>query len=159
MFFWFVIVAPVIVAEVFRSPMVDYRLVAIGAALPLLEVVAGRPLLLHTLFAPVLAMTVIMLGTRQRLRRRQLLGIAIGLFLHLVLDGTWLDQHLFWWPAFGWSFPEEALPAFGRGLGVGLMLEVAAGIIGWWAYRRYGLDDPASRERLLKTGQLPREVF
>ena len=39
MLLWFVVLAPVAVAEIFRSPMVDYRLVALGAVLPLAEAV------------------------------------------------------------------------------------------------------------------------
>lgn len=154
---WFVLVAPVIVAEVFRSPMVDYRLVALGAALPLIEVVAGRPFLLHTLLAPVVVLTLVMLTTmNRRLLRRRALAVPIGMFLHLVLDGAWSSGGLFWWPAFGSDFGPLGLPE-ANNLQLRLLAEVAAAAVGAWAYRRYGLHRPVNRQRLIRTGHLARE--
>ncbi len=158
MLLWFAVVAPVIVAEVFRSPLVDYRLVALGALLPLVEVVAGRVFVLHTLAAPVVLLTVVMLATTgRRLLRRRLLGIPIGLFLHLVLDGTFTSAELFWWPLFGLSFADLTVPE-ADGVAVRLALEVVAIGVAAVAWRRYGLDDPAARERLVRSGHLPSTV-
>ena len=157
---WFLIVAPVIVAEVFRSPMVDYRVVAFGAVLPLAEAVLGGPRVLHTLLLAVAVLTVVMLATQhRRLVRRRLLGVPIGLFLHLVLDATWADETLLWWPGFGGSFGEGQVPEVQRGLAVGLVLELLAVGVGVWAVRRYELLDPANRSRLVRTGQLDRQVL
>lgn len=159
MFLWFAILAPVLVAEVFRSPMVDYRLVAIGAVLPLVEVFTGANLL-HTLLGAVVVLTVVMLTTqRRRLVRRRLLGIPIGLFVHLVLDGSWTRAELFWWPAFGLDFGPSRLPEFDRPIGVGITLELIAIVVGWWAYQRYDLGDADKRQRFLTTGQLDRSVL
>jgi hypothetical protein len=156
---WFAILAPVLVAEVFRSPMVDYRLVAFGALLPLVEVVTGANIL-HTLLGAAVIMTLVMLGTqRRRLVRRRLLGIPIGLFVHLVLDGSWTRSELFWWPGFGLDFGPSTLPEFDRPLAVGLTLELVALGVGWWAIRRYELGDAEKRRRLLTTGQLDRSVL
>jgi hypothetical protein len=155
---WFLVAAPFLVAEIFRSPMVDYRLVALGAVLPVAEVAAGRPFVLHTLAAPVVVMTLTMVATTgRRLLRRRLLGISIGLFLHLVLDGTWSSAHLFWWPVFGFSFagldvPESSSP------GLRLLLELAGLVLAFVAWRRYGLDDRSARERLVRSGHLPAAV-
>ncbi|MGF1600336.1 MAG: hypothetical protein ACFCVK_26135 [Acidimicrobiales bacterium] len=159
MLLWFVIVAPVLVAEVFRSPMVDYRIVAAGAALPLVEVALGRPALaLHTLAVAVALLTVVMVATTgHRLVRRRLLGLPIGLFVHLVLDGSWADRDLFWWPLFGRSL--ATVPETGRPLGVLVLLEVAAVAVGWWAWRRYGLAEPEHRRLLVRTGHLAREAL
>lgn len=158
MLLWFAVVAPVLVAEVFRSPMVDYRLVAVGALLPLVEVVAGRVFVLHTLAAPVVLLAVVMGATTgRRLVRRRLLGIPIGLFLHLVLDGSFASAELFWWPAFGWSFADLTLPE-SQGVGLRLLLELVAIVVAVVAWRRYGLDDPAARSRLVRTGHLPSAV-
>jgi hypothetical protein len=160
MVLWFAVVAPILVAEVFRSPMVDYRLVALGALLPLSEVAVGGPRLLHTLVGAVGALVVVMaVTTGRRLVRRRLLGVPIGLFLHLVLDATWTDQRSFWWPLFGWTFERDTLPELGRPLAVGLALEVLAVAAGVWAWRRYGLDDPRNRQRLVRTGHLDRRVL
>ena len=160
MFLWFVIVAPIVVAEVFRSPMVDYRFVAVGAALPLVELVAGRPVVLHSLVAPVAVLALVMAATRnRRLVRRRLLGIPIGLFLHLVLDATWASAELFWWPAFGFDLAGRELPELARPMAIGLVLEVAAVVLGWIAWRRYGLDVVENRQTLLRNGHLARTVF
>jgi len=160
MLLWFVIVAPIIVAEVFRSPMVDYRFVALGAALPLVEVLAGRPIVFHSLLAPVVVLAMVVVATRnRRLLRRRLLGIPIGLFLHLVLDGTWADAELFWWPAFGVDLEGSALPELDRSLGFGIVLELAALAFGFVAWRRYGLDGEENRRILLRDGHLTRSVF
>jgi hypothetical protein len=159
-FLWFVIVAPVIVAEVFRSPMIDYRMVALGAVLPVAEAALGGPRFLHTLLASVLALTVVMAATpRRRLVRRRLLCVPIGMFLHLVLDGTWTDQRVLWWPGFGLSFGADQVPELARGLVVGVMLEAVAVAVGVWAFRRYRLDVPENRELLRRTGQLARSTL
>lgn len=158
MLIWFLVAAPFLVAEIFRSPMVDYRLVALGAVLPVIEVAIGRPFVLHTLVAPVLVMTATMAATvGRRLLRRRLLGVSIGLFLHLVLDATWSSAHLFWWPVFGLSFaglevPEASSP------GWRLVLELVGVALAFVAWRRYGLDDPAARDRLVRRGHLPAAV-
>ena len=160
MVLWFAVLAPVAVAEVFRSPLVDYRLVVVGALLPLVEVVAGRSLLLHTLAAPVVVLTVVMLTTMgHRLVRRRLLGVPIGLFLHLVLDATWADSTSFWWPAFGLSPAEVAVPEIGRPLALLVVLDLVAVGVAVWAWRRYHLADRANRELLVRTGHLARGVL
>lgn len=160
MVLWFLIVGPVIVAEVFRSPMVDYRIVALGAVLPLVEAVLGGPRVLHTLLAAVAVLALVMVATTdRRLVRRRFLGIPIGMLLHLVLDGTWTDQRLLWWPGFGSGFGRSQVPELARSLTVGLMLEALAVLIGAWAYRRYELDDPANRTTLLTSGRLSRSAL
>lgn len=159
MLIWFLVLAPVLVAEVFRSPMIDYRLVALGAALPLVEVVIGVNVL-HTLLGAVVMMAVVMLTTqKRRLIRRRLLGIPIGLFVHLVLDTSWTRAELFWWPAFGFDFGPSTLPEFDRPLAVGIVLELLGVGAAVWAYQRYDLADPLKRNRLIQTGQLDRSVL
>lgn len=138
--------------------MVDYRLVALGALLPVLEALIGGAFVLHTLAAPVVLMTVIMAATTgRRLLRRRLLGIPIGLFFHLVLDGTWASTSLFWWPVFGLSFEGLETPE-ATGLAWRILLELAAVGLAAFAWRRYGLDDPAARDRLVRSGHLPAAV-
>lgn len=160
MLLWFVIMAPIAVAEVFRSPMVDYRLVAIGAVVPLVEVLIGRSIGLHSLAASVLLLALVM-GTTigRRLLRRRLLGVPIGMFMHLVLDGTWMSSHLFWWPAFGLRLGDETVPESGRKLIVLVLFEILAIGFGWWAWRRYELGDPDNRRILVRRGHLARAVL
>lgn len=160
MLLWFAILAPVIVAEVFQSPMADYRVVALGALLPVGEVAFGGPRYLHTMVVAAGLMAVVMIATqRRRLLRRRLLGIPIGLLLHLVLDFTWADSALLWWPAFGLDFPEDAGAAFNRSVEVGLLLDLVALGVGAWAYRRYDLHRPENRRLLLETGRLDRSAM
>ncbi len=159
MLIWFAVVSAIVVAEVFRSPLVDYRLVAVGALVPLFDVVLGRPTALHTLAAPVTVMAVVMAATvGRRLLRRRLLGVPIGMFLHLVLDATWDSAVLFWWPAFGLSLGSELLPE-SRAVVVRAGLEVVGIVAAVIAYRRYRLDDEDNRRLLVRSGHLNRSVL
>ena len=156
MFFWFIGVGWLLVVAVFQSPALDYRMVMLGSVLPLLDAVTGGPWVLHTLAASVVALAVVMLATqRRRLVRRRWLGVPIGMFIHLVLDGAWTNTDVFWWPAFGASFVPDGLPEFDRGA-LSLLMEVAGIAALIWGANRHGLRDPRARERFLRTGQLPR---
>jgi hypothetical protein len=139
---------------VFRSPAVDHRLVALGAVLPVGEVVLGGPKLLHTLLGAVTALVVVMALTRSRLRRRQLLGLPIGLFLHLVLDGVWSHTELFWWPLFGFDVGTDQLPELDRGLALTLVMELVGAIALVVVWRYFGLVDAGRRRRFLRSGRL-----
>lgn len=155
MLIWFAVLAPFLVAEIFKSPMVDYRMVAFGAVLPLVEIAFGQAFVLHTLLGPVVVLTVVMLATmNRRLVRRRLLGIPIGMFFHLVLDASWNSSRLFWWPAFGFSLADEPVPET-TGIIWRLLLELIGIGVGVVAYRRYGLNRPEARTRLIRTGHLP----
>lgn len=159
MILWFAGVTFVFVWWVFRSPALDYRLVMLGAVLPVGEVVFGGPRLLHTLLAPVALLTVVMLATqRRRLVRRRWIGLPIGLLMHLALDGIWARVEVFWWPFAGRSFGDGGLPELGRsGAAVVLMELVGLGCL-VWAWRAFDLGDRATRDRFLRTGRLDRTV-
>ncbi len=160
MVLWFVILAPVLVAEIFQSPMADYRVVAIGAALPLIEAFFAGARYLHTMVVATGLLAVVMLATaNRRLLRRRLLGIPIGLLLHLVLDFTWVESELLWWPAFGFEFNDDATAAFNRPVEIGLLLDIAAIVVGIWAFRRYELDNPDNRDLLVRSGRLARSAM
>ncbi len=66
MILWFAGMSVVIVWQVFRSPALDYRLVMLGAVLPVGEIVFGGPRLLHTLLFAVVLLTVVMLATQRQ---------------------------------------------------------------------------------------------
>ena len=145
MFFWFLALSFVLVALVFDSPALDYRVVMLGSVLPMVELLAGGPWALHTLLAPLAVLLVVMLVTRgRRLARRRWLGLPIGLFLYLVLDGAWLRTELFWWPVFGVRVDSTDLHDFKPWAAL-IVLELIGLAVGAWAVRRYGLAD---RERL-----------
>lgn len=155
MLIWFAAGAVVITFVVFRSPALDYRLVALGAVLPVLEAPFGiGPL--HALVTPTVVLLVVMLVTRnRRLVRRRWLGLPIGMYLHLVLDAGFSAPESFWWPFLGLEFPEGNIAEVSRGWW-SLLLEVVGIAMAVWAYRRFGLDDSTRRSQFLRTGQLDR---
>ena len=158
MVLWFAGIAVVVVWLVFRDPSLDYRLVVVGALLPVaVAVVAGGPWLAHTLVGSAALLAAVMVGTRgRRDRRRRLLALPIGTFLHLVLDGVWTRTELFWWPVFGLSFPGE-VPSFERGF-LNVPLELAGAVALAWAWRRFRLDEPGRRATFVRTGRLGRDL-
>jgi len=155
---WFAGGSFVLVWLVFRSPAVDYRLVMVGALLPLVELPFGSPRVLHSVTGAVALLALAMLLTpRRRLVQRRLVAIPIGVLIHLLLDGVWTDTRAFWWPFAGLSWSEARLPELARG-GFAVVLEVVGGVALWWCWRRFRLYEPARRQRFLRTGQLDRDV-
>lgn len=157
MLFWYTGVSIVIVLFVFQSVGIDYRLVALGALLPLVAELPVRRLAYgHSLIATVGLLVVVMVATigRPRLVRRQLLCLPIGAFCGLALSGAWTDADVFWWPFTGTTIPHvDLLPAPGV-----LALEELAGLAAWaWLITRFKLVEREPREEFLRTGRL-REV-
>lgn len=155
MLLWFIGPAVLIVWAVFSSPGADYRYVALGAVVPLLELPLGEPRLLHSLAGAAAALVIVMVGAQgRRLVQRRLLGIPIGMMLHLVLDGAWTDDHAFWWPFLGTGWSSSELPELGRGA-FNVLLELGGLLVIGWAWRRLELADPTRRRDLLTSGRLP----
>lgn len=154
MLIWFAVGAALLVVLVFQSPAVDVRTVALGAVLPVGEAVLGGPRVLHSVLGAVAVLVVTMLATRgRRLLRRRLLGVPIGLFAHLVLDGSFTRTSSFWWPAAGTEFASGQVPEVAH-LGLSLILELVGVALAFWAYHRFGLDDPDRRQRLVRDGRI-----
>ena len=158
MFFFFIAAAVLAVFFVFDSPAIDYRFVALGGVLPLVEAVSGRPLLLHTLLGSVGLMTLVMgVTVGRRILRRRLLGIPIGTVVFLVAAGSWTRRDLFWWPVGGLDgIAERPLPEFDRAPVVLVLLEIAGIAALVWLVRRFDLMRPEHRDELRRTGRLPR---
>lgn len=116
MFVWFVAGSAAVVWTVFRSPAVDYRVVALGSVLALVEVPFGvGPF--QTLALSVVALTAVMAATvGRRLQRRRWLGLPIGMFLHLLLGASWANGTTFWWPLGGWGFGDHRAPVVAHGI-------------------------------------------
>lgn len=155
MVLWFVGLSVVLVWLVFQSPALDVRIVALGALVPWLDGVTGGAWVLHTLAGSVVALGVVLVATRRRrLARRRLLGVPIGMFLHLVLDGAWADAELFWWPFLGGEPFAATLPELGRSAVTILVLEALGVAALVWAWRAFALDQPQRRRVLARTGRL-----
>jgi hypothetical protein len=155
---WFAGGSVLIVWLVFRSPAIDYRLVVLGALLPLAELPFGSPRVLHSVTGAAVALGAAMVITpRRRLVQRRLVAVPIGMFLHLLLDGVWTDTRAFWWPFAGLAWSDARLPELSRGA-VDLLLEAAGAAMLWWCWRRFRLDEPDRRARFLRTGHIDRDV-
>jgi hypothetical protein len=154
---WFVAVAVCVVLFVFDSPAVDYRFVAAGGVLPLLEAITGRPYILHTLLGSVALMTLAMVVTiGRRVLRRRLLGIPIGTFVFLVASTSWTRTELFWWPVAGLDEIGVApLPEYSHPVVVLVLLELAGIGLLVWVARRFRMTVRANRAELRRTGRLP----
>lgn len=159
MLVWYVATAAVGVWAVFDSPALDYRLVMVGAVLPVAEVVLGRPGPLHSLVTAVVVLGVVMLVTQgRRLVRRRWLGIPIGLFSYLAFSATFADTDAFWWPLTGLGLSDAPPPELDRGA-LSVLLEVVGVGLGLWWWRRVGLDDRRNLDTFRRTGQLPRATM
>jgi len=157
MVLWHAGLALAIVWNVFRDPAIDHRLVVAGALAPdAVDLIWGRRAAAHTLMAPVVVLSLVMLATRgRRLLRRRLLALPIGMFLHLVLDATWTETDLMWWPLAGWEFPAGRLvPAFPLVLALEI---VGAWAVGWFVWR-FALDRAEPRRYFLRSGRLRPDV-
>ena len=145
--------------NVFQSPGLDFRLVALGALLPLvLDAPFGAQSYAHTLLSAVVVLVLAMgltAGRGRRLRRRRALSLPIGWFTGLVLSGAWAHKEVFWWPAFGWSRPSAPLLAPWP---IVIVEELVGAAAAWWAWSRFALADPTRRGRFWRTGRLAIEV-
>lgn len=154
MLLWFVGTAVVAVGFVFRDPRFDYRLLVVGAVVPLLDAVLPGVRPLHSVTTAVALLTVLMLVTAgRRPIRRMLLGLPIGMILHLVFDAAWADTDTFWWPFTGFGFDDESIPALERGW-VSVGLEAVGVAICVWLVRRNALATGTARRAFLATGRL-----
>lgn len=154
MFFWFIGTAIVTVGLVFRDPRFDYRLLIVGSVLPIGDAALGGARALHSLTVSVVLLAVLMIVTAGRKPiRKMLLGLPIGMILHLVFDGAWNNTEVFWWPFFGFSFDDSRLPIVDRG-GWSVVLEAAGIGICVWLWRHNGLGNARRRSQFLHDGQL-----
>lgn len=154
MFLWFLATSVITIGFVFRDPSFDNRLLLVGSVLPAIEVVFGGARALHSMSVSIALLALVMIfTTRGSGRRRTLLGLPIGMFLHLVFDAAWNDTDTFWWPFTGLAFGDDGIPIVDRGL-VSVVLEVIglAGCVSLW--RRNGLGSSERRRAFLADGRL-----
>ncbi len=154
MFFWFIGTAVVTVGVVFRDPRFDYRLLIVGSVLPVGDALFGGARAMHSVTVSVGLLAVLMLATSGRKPiRKVLLGLPIGMILHLVFDGAWSDTEVFWWPFFGFAFDDTALPMVERGWW-SVAMEIVGIAICVWLWRHNDLGDADRRRAFLHDGRL-----
>lgn len=154
MFFWFIATAILAVSFVFRDPGFDYRLLMVGSVVPLLDGLVGGVGALHSVTVSIVLLAVVMLSTTgRRPIRKVLLGLPIGMILHLVFDAAWTDTDVFWWPFTGWELTDDELPVVARGW-VSLALEAIGIALFVYVWRSAGLGDDERRRWFRRTGQL-----
>ena len=158
MLLWFFGTALVSVWYVFSDPGFDYRLLLVGSLLPdLIDVPFGQARWAHSLTVAVGALALVMLVTAgRRPIRRVLLGLPIGMLLHLVWDGAFASTKVFWWP-FSGDWGDVAVPSLDRPV-LGVVMELAGAAMLWWAWRRFGLNDAERRSRFWRSGTLSEPV-
>ena len=153
MLFWFVGTSVATIWFVFRDPRFDYRLLVVGSVAPALDVWFSGAHVLHSLTFSVGLLAVVMIATiGRRALRRTLLGLPLGVLLHLVYTGAWTDTSTFWWP-FSGGFDDGPSAIAARGWW-NVPLELAGLTIIAWIVRSTGLADPARRRHAWRTGQL-----
>ena len=159
MFLWFIGLAFVIVASVFASPLIDYRLVVAGATIPIIEMVLDGPWVLHSLAAPVVVMAIVMtIFMGQRLRQRRWLGLPIGMFLYLFLDRAWTKTSLFWWPVSGTKLNESELPTWESPLAL-VFMEIVGAMTIIYCVRKYKLTQRENRRLFFSKGHIQRTTM
>jgi hypothetical protein len=158
MVLWFLAPSIVAVHDIFRSRGLDYRLIGLGALLPLLvDAPLGYFAYGHSLFVAVAVLGLVMVGTigRSRLLRRRLICLPIGWLCGLVLSGAFLHDVSFLWPLLGSDFPDDSLVP---PITILVLLDAAGLAVGVWAWGRFGLSDRATRDEFLRFGRLRERV-
>ena len=155
MLLWFIGTAVLTVHFVFTDPRFDYRLLVVGAVLPdVIDIWSGRARWAHSLTVAVGVLAAVMLVTAGRKPvRRLLLGLPIGMLLHLVFDGAFASTRVFWWP-FSGSWGDVRLPSLDRSAVLAVAMELAGAAMLWWCWRRFGLARAERRLAFVRNGTL-----
>lgn len=109
MLFWFIGTSVASVWSVFRDPKFAYRWVIVGALIPIFSVV--------TVVGVLTAVMLLTIGKKatKKAARKNFLALTIGLFMHLVFDGAFLNTKMFWWPLAGFTTDGYSIPLVERG--------------------------------------------
>ncbi len=170
MILWHVGATVALIRYAFRDDRMDLRFLALGAMLPdLIDTPIGLiwfaelgsvRLFAHALLAATTVMVAVVLSTRRGRPRKRWMPLAIGMLMHLFLDGMWQDPETLWWPLLGWEFTFAGFDTAGEyvrsvlidwrvwaleAMGLGYLLVLA---------RRGRLGDAAARRRLFSSGTI-----
>lgn len=156
MFIWFLVSAPIVVAMVFGTHRLDYRLIALGCLIPSLSWIIPQLGFVNTLLFHALALGLVMgVTVNKRLVRRKWIGIPIGGLLRLVVDASWLEIDRLWWPVSSTSITELSGSTYPV-VPLGIFLELIGVALAIWGWQRFGFSNGEGREEFLKSGNLPR---
>jgi hypothetical protein len=172
MLFWHVGATLWLFRWIFKDPKVDIRFLVVGAVLPdVLDMPIGTVLFpdryatgelwFHSLVAATLYMTVVLLATRRGRKRRAFMALGIGWLLHLMLDGTWTNPEVLFWPFFGWTIPIGVSPYWSLAWERALSdpWRWAKEVVGLaylaWLWFAVGLNRSDRRRQVVATGRLP----
>ncbi len=159
MLLWFAGLSFVIVATVFASPAIDYRLIVTGSLVPMLEMLLEGPWVLHSLVSPVLVMVFVMVAFQgKRLKQRKWLGIPIGMFLYLFLDRAWMNADLFWWPVSGFQIDKSDAPTWEEPVLL-IFMEVAGLLAAIYGVAKYRIYEKENMKLFLRTGRIQRQMM
>ena len=125
MFFWFIGTAVASVWSVFRDPKFAYRWVIVGALIPVFSVV--------TVVGVLTAVMLLTIG--RKAVRKNYLALTIGLFMHLVFDGAFLNTKMFWWPLAGFTTNGYSMPLIERGF-LNIPLEIVGVALILWTKKQ-----------------------
>ncbi len=125
MFFWFIGTAVASVWSVFRDPKFAYRWVIVGALIPVFSVV--------TVVGVLTAVMLLTIG--RKAVRKNYLALTIGLFMHLVFDGAFLNTKMFWWPLAGFTTDGYSMPLIERGF-LNIPLEIVGVALILWTKKQ-----------------------
>lgn len=155
MLLWFLGTVVVAVWFVFRDPAFDYRLLLVGAVLPAaVDGAFGGARVLHSVTFSIALLAALMLVTAGRKPiRKMLLGLPVGIMLHLVFTGAWTQTEVFWWPFFGFGFDDASHPVAERGWW-NVPLELVGLGLCWWVVQRAELRRADRRAQFRATGRL-----
>lgn len=161
MLLWFAGTALIAMWFTFRDPAIDHRLIILGALLPdVLDMFLRDSKFMHTIAAPILLLTLFMVGTiGRRQLRRHALAIPIGVFWHSVFDGAWMNTDLFWWPLTSVANGDMNSSLFEREVLVIVCMELVGFALLVWSWRLMGLSDASRRRLFVGSGRLDRELI
>ena len=170
MLFWHVGATIALIRYAFRDEAMDLRFLALGAILPdLIDTPIGFAfwssflsvrLASHTLLFSAMLLVAVMVATRRGRPRKRWMPLAVGVLIHLVLDGMWRSPATLWWPFLGWDFDATSYQTAWAYL-EWLLTDVrtwgleAVGLVYLAVLaRRSDLADPDARQTLLRTGRV-----
>ncbi|MGB9357410.1 MAG: metal-dependent hydrolase [Acidimicrobiia bacterium] len=174
MLFWHVGGTIAFIRYAFRDEAMDLRFLAFGAILPdLIDTPIGLALwssfrsvrlASHTILFATVLLVLVMVATRRGRPRKRWMPLAIGVLIHLVLDGMWRSPETLWWPFLGWDFDAtsyqtalaylEWLLTDVRTWGLEAVGLVYLAVLA----RRSHLGDPDARQTLIRTGRVSARI-